>query len=53
MEEGANDENSKPLSLEPKEAEEVKQVTQPKEEEDLSKKDTSKMTKKERKQHQQ
>jgi hypothetical protein len=51
MEEGANDENSKPLSLEPKEAEEVKQVTQPKEEEDLSKKDTSKMTKKERKQH--
>ena len=50
MEEGANDENSKPLSLEPKEAEEVKQVTQPKEE-DLSKKDTSKMTKKERKQH--
>jgi hypothetical protein len=50
MEEGGGEENAQPLSLEPKEkpVEEVKEVVT-KEEEDLSKKDTSKMTKKERK----
>ena len=52
MEEGDDEQNAQPLSLEPKATEEVKQaVTPPKEAEDLSKKDTSKMTKKERKQH--
>jgi hypothetical protein len=51
MEEGGGEENAQPLSLEPKEkhVEEVKEIVVTKEEEDLSKKDTSKMTKKERK----